>query len=401
VNFRQPPRLAVWLLRFLRVSVGNEPLVGDLLEEFRNGRTAGWYWRQAFMAMVTTFGQRFRAYRQYLLAMLVGWFAESSVVAALWILRIPLGPHFLVLGVSGLASIWLVLYVEYRVRVHQYQWRNDDSSEEESDELWEQVLSPRIVTLWSFGYFVLNDAICVLLGMFAGQRIQPALYRVVPWLLALLGRDRTASAHIMKGRNPPALAVWLLNRLGISAGNEPLAGDLLEEYRSGRTAAWYWRQTLMAILTALVRRVSELRLGLQVLYIGWAAQGGFLLTLRWLRVPIGPGSFVLGLATLMGVSLVCYASMEITARTLISREDLSAVEFGEQLGRTVYPRVIAVGWFAIFMFVDGWIVMVMKIASPLERDGFPSWLWDRKCGLVIRCFFRRISLDSVGTSWRS
>lgn len=65
----------------------------------------------------------------------------------------------------------------------------------------------------------------------------------------------------MKRRNPPALAVWLLNRLGVSAGNEPLTGDLLEEFRSGRTAGWYWRQTLMAIVAAFVQRVSELRPG--------------------------------------------------------------------------------------------------------------------------------------------
>jgi len=153
VNRRQPPRVAVWILDFFRVSVGNEPLVGDLLEEFRTGRTAGWYWRQAFMAVVATFGQRFRAHRQYLLAILVGWLAESSVVAALWIFQIPLGLRGLVLGVSGLAAIWVVLYVEYRVRLQL--WNNNDSSEEESDELWERVLSPRLVILWCFGYFVL------------------------------------------------------------------------------------------------------------------------------------------------------------------------------------------------------------------------------------------------------
>lgn len=167
MNLRQPPKLAVWLLSFFRVSAGNEPLAGDLLEELRSGRTAGWYWRQAFMAIVATFGQRFRAYRQDLLAMLLGWFAETSVIAALWIFQIPLGAHFLVLGVCGLASIWVVLYVEYRVRLHL--WRNDDSSEEESDEIWERVLSPRLVILRSFGYFLVNDAIVVLLDLLPGN----------------------------------------------------------------------------------------------------------------------------------------------------------------------------------------------------------------------------------------
>jgi len=50
-------------------------------------------------------------------------------------------------------------------------------------------------------------------------------------MVALLGHDRTASSYIMKRRNPPALAVWFLNRPGVSAGNEALTGDLPEEFR--------------------------------------------------------------------------------------------------------------------------------------------------------------------------
>jgi amino acid transporter len=34
-----------------------------------------------------------------------------------------------------------------------------------------------------------------------------------------------------------------------------LAGDLLEEFHSGRSAAWYWRQTLTAIAAGLFRHV--------------------------------------------------------------------------------------------------------------------------------------------------
>jgi hypothetical protein len=48
-------------------------------------------------------------------------------------------------------------------------------------------------------------------------------------------------------RRPPALANWLLDRLGYGRQNAPLAGDLLEEFRSGRSAFWYWRQTLVVV----------------------------------------------------------------------------------------------------------------------------------------------------------
>ncbi len=47
-------------------------------------------------------------------------------------------------------------------------------------------------------------------------------------------------------KNPPALAAWILEHL-VFGGNEALAGDLLEEFRSGRSAAWYWRQVLIAM----------------------------------------------------------------------------------------------------------------------------------------------------------
>ncbi len=46
-----PPRLALALLRC--VASGNEPLVGDLIEEFQSGRSASWFWRQVVMATVT------------------------------------------------------------------------------------------------------------------------------------------------------------------------------------------------------------------------------------------------------------------------------------------------------------------------------------------------------------
>ena len=45
---------------------------------------------------------------------------------------------------------------------------------------------------------------------------------------------------------PPRLATWLLSRFG--PANDALLGDLLEEYRAGRSARWYWRQVMMAML---------------------------------------------------------------------------------------------------------------------------------------------------------
>ena len=57
----------------------------------------------------------------------------------------------------------------------------------------------------------------------------------------------------MRSIDPPPFASWLLRRL--ACDNEALTGDLWEEYRRGRSGAWYWRQTLMAIMVGRSREI--------------------------------------------------------------------------------------------------------------------------------------------------
>lgn len=73
----------------------------------------------------------------------------------------------------------------------------------------------------------------------------------------------------MKKTMPPALARWMLHHLLPGESNEALAGDLHEEFRSGRSAAWYWRQVFSAIS---IRCTRELRIHRTVLLFAalWA-----------------------------------------------------------------------------------------------------------------------------------
>jgi len=111
----------------------------------------------------------------------------------------------------------------------------------------------------------------------------------------------------MSTAQPPRLATWLLVRLASGEKRESLIGDLAEQYRNGRSASWYWRQTLGSIATGAwgevrdhkllaVRAVliglasmwvfsAAARFALQVLWT--LATGGVYIGGRWIRLDYG------------------------------------------------------------------------------------------------------------------
>lgn len=87
--FRRPPALAVWLLDRLGYTRQNAALAGDLLEEFRNGRSAGWYWRQTLAVIAAGFSQHLASIAPYVLAVSAGFAVQFSLSYALWSLGWP------------------------------------------------------------------------------------------------------------------------------------------------------------------------------------------------------------------------------------------------------------------------------------------------------------------------
>src|SRR5690348_12238791 len=70
----QPPVLATWMLEHLLVNDSNEALAGDLLEEFQQRRSPGWYWRQVIAAIIVSLAN---AWRQQ-------WVALTLQFAFIW-----------------------------------------------------------------------------------------------------------------------------------------------------------------------------------------------------------------------------------------------------------------------------------------------------------------------------
>jgi hypothetical protein len=56
---------------------------------------------------------------------------------------------------------------------------------------------------------------------------------------------------------PPVVATWLLTRMATGDKSDSVIGDLVEQYRGGRSRWWYWRQATAAILASVARDVSH------------------------------------------------------------------------------------------------------------------------------------------------
>jgi len=70
----RPPALAQWLLHHFGCSSSNSAIIGDMDERYRQGRSRGWYWKEALTAIVGSFLKEISTHKLAATrALLVGW----------------------------------------------------------------------------------------------------------------------------------------------------------------------------------------------------------------------------------------------------------------------------------------------------------------------------------------
>jgi hypothetical protein len=108
----------------------------------------------------------------------------------------------------------------------------------------------------------------------------------------------------MRSTEPPTTATWLLEHLSSGRSNDSLQGDLMEEYRSGRSGAWYWRQVLMTIAVTFWKEISAHKLlAVRAVATGWAVWYVYGLFVRpWLNGLLLPFAQELPLAFKFGAT---------------------------------------------------------------------------------------------------
>jgi hypothetical protein len=82
---------------------------------------------------------------------------------------------------------------------------------------------------------------------------------------------------------PPRFATWLLERLAPDERRDSLIGDLIERYRNGNSASWYWRQALGAIVFGNAKAIGDHKLlALRAVLVGFASMWVFSAAARFL-----------------------------------------------------------------------------------------------------------------------
>ena len=105
MKFREPPKLAMRMLRIFSCHPDDEAILGDLQERYQKRPNPVWYWRQAFIVIFHSLARETWGHkRDSARALCVGWFA----LFAIWIALEGLTAHPLVLSRHVCTFFWCI-----------------------------------------------------------------------------------------------------------------------------------------------------------------------------------------------------------------------------------------------------------------------------------------------------
>jgi hypothetical protein len=193
----------------------------------------------------------------------------------------------------------------------------------------------------------------------------------------------------MKSDRPPVLATRLLERLVSGPHGDALAGDLVEQYRHGRSGAWFWRQVVLAILAGVGKGVRDHKLlAVRAIAIGlacyllsafpiiwlaqWLANEG-LLRFFWSSIWLTytacavSGWIVARLHRHISLAMVC-----VYATSLLLFEWMRW-GVGFFIGRAIHPvtpQLLAIS--VLVLFTRPLLVLLGGLTAALARGGAPT-----------------------------
>jgi hypothetical protein len=174
-----------------------------------------------------------------------------------------------------------------------------------------------------------------------------------------------------------------LNHFGCSPNNDAVIGDLDERYGQGHTRMWYWRQSLIAIVTGLLALMrSNKLLTIRALFTGWAVIFLFAPALPYIRrylrgSPTGTGLLPSSWTRVQWLYVRGWIVPQGDAYTFVLISCAFAFFIGWLVGRLNRPNHRkAVVIFVASLFVSFLIECIIAMVKVLQDWSSTSWRYD-------------------------